>query len=332
MKKTINHSMIHDFIRYGLYVLLIFSLGIGLLLTHAFKYPSILALAILAFTFGLRHAFDIDHIAAIDNMTRKLLNDKKNAHGVGFSFSFGHSLVVIMMTIITVLLVQWAKKRMPDLNQFGAAIGTFLAGMMLIILAVVNMFIIRSIWLNFKHSSEENKKRGTEGPIYHLFTKSLSLINHNWQVMIVGFIFGLGFDSATQVAVLATSVAAADKGLPWMAIMSIPVMFTAGMCLMDTCDGLFMSTAYSWVFSSPFRKLYYNLVITTISVISALTIGLIDLYQSISVVFHWHNATASWISQLDFNKMGIALVLLFACTWAATIIFWRLFSLDKYDK
>ena len=150
--------------------------------------------------------------------------------------------------------------------------------------------------------------------------------------VIVGFLFGLGFDTATQIAVLATSATAANAGVPWYATMAFPLLFTAGMCLMDTVDGFFMSTTYNWVFSSPYRKVYYNLTITGISILAAGFIGFIDLVQAFSAMFDWHNVLTRWVAALDFNKMGLILVMMFVVTWIIAITFWHIFKLaDKED-
>ncbi|MEX0380012.1 HoxN/HupN/NixA family nickel/cobalt transporter [Leuconostoc sp. MS02] len=327
-----------DALRYGIVILLFLIAGIVLLMTSATQYPDMIAMAYLSFTMGLHHAFDVDHIAAIDNMTRKMLHDGKNTRGVGFSFSLGHSMVVVLMALLTVVFVEWAKHTMPIFEQIGGAIGTLIAGFMLLMLAIVNSFILHDIWLRFKKMSQrgnqftEMDKQVVASKIYRLFLKLLGLIKHNWQVAVVGFLFGLGFDTATQIAVLATSATAANAGVPWYATMAFPLLFTAGMCLMDTVDGFFMSTTYNWIFSSPYRKVYYNLTITGISILAAGFIGFVDLVQSFGAMFGWHNALTRWVAALDFNKMGLILVMLFIVTWVIAITFWHIFKLADKEK
>ncbi|CCJ67334.1 MULTISPECIES: HoxN/HupN/NixA family nickel/cobalt transporter [Leuconostoc] len=327
-----------DAMRYGAIIVLFLIAGIMLLMTSASQYPEMIAMAYLSFTMGLRHAFDVDHIAAIDNMTRKMLNDGKNTRGVGFSFSFGHSMVVVLMALATVLFVEWAKHAMPVFEHIGGALGTSIAAAMLMMLAIVNSFILHDIWVKFasmrNHNGKEDKddEQVNTSKIYRLFLKLLGMIKHNWQVAIVGFLFGLGFDTATQIAVLATSATAANEGIPWYSTMAFPLLFTAGMCLMDTVDGFFMSTTYHWVFSSPYRKVYYNLTITGISILAAGFIGFVDFIQSFAVMFGWQNGLTKWANGLDFNQMGIILVCLFVVAWIVAITIWHVFHLAERDE
>lgn len=334
---TDSHSWKFDISRYGAFILGILALGIVFLSTGMSKYPQLLGMAGISFTFGLRHAFDVDHIAAIDNMTRKMLNDHKNTRGVGFSFSFGHSLVVVLLTLLTVLFVEWADHSLPILESVGGMFGTIIAAVMLLMLACFNTFILRGIWKNFRQMKKaaldpDNEQLAAESRIYRLFMKMLNLVNHNWQVAIVGFLFGLGFDTATQVAVLATSATATTAGVPWYAILSVPLFFTAGMCLMDTLDGFFMSTTYNWIISTSYRKVYFNLILTSISIIAAGFIGVVDLIQSMSAMFHWDNFLTKWAGALDFNELGIILVVIFVVAWAVALLIWKLMNLSKYDQ
>ncbi|NLS37457.1 HoxN/HupN/NixA family nickel/cobalt transporter [Fructobacillus tropaeoli] len=334
---TNSHSWKFDISRYGAFILGILALGIVFLSMGMGKYPQLLGMAGISFTFGLRHAFDVDHIAAIDNMTRKMLNDHKNTRGVGFSFSFGHSLVVVLLTLLTVLFVEWADHSLPVLESVGGMFGTMIAAVMLLMLACFNTFILRGIWKNFRQMKKaaldpDNEQLAAESRIYRLFMKMLNLVNHNWQVAIVGFLFGLGFDTATQVAVLATSATATTAGVPWYAILSVPLFFTAGMCLMDTLDGFFMSTTYNWIISTSYRKVYFNLILTSISIIAAGFIGVVDLIQSMSAMFHWDNFLTKWAGALDFNELGIILVVIFVVAWAVALLIWKLMNLSKYDQ
>lgn len=298
------------------------------------RYPSLLAMAFLSFTFGLQHAFDVDHITAIDNMTRKLINDGKNTHGVGFYFSLGHSLVVVIMALLTIFFVEWSKKQLPTFQNIGGVLGTLFAGFMLLLLGTINLIILVGIWKSFKAISNgdfSTAHASTDTRIFRTFKKMLNIIKHNWQVVCVGFLFGLGFDTATQIAVLATSAVATSKGIPWFAVFSFPILFTSGMCLMDTCDGLFMSTAYSWVFSSPFRKVYYNLALTGLSVTAAFFVGIVDVLQAIGGYLNWHNPVIKFAQSLNFNILGILLVILFVITWSAALIIWKVFNLKAKD-
>ncbi|MGL0747822.1 HoxN/HupN/NixA family nickel/cobalt transporter [Secundilactobacillus paracollinoides] len=335
MEAQTNHYPLKpDLIKFGGYVLFLFVVGWGLVFTYLDRYPSLLAMAFLSFTFGLQHAFDVDHITAIDNMTRKLVNDGKNTHGVGFFFSFGHSLVVVIMALITIFFVEWSKNQLPKFQDVGGVFGTLFAGFMLLLLGTINLFILVGIWRSFKAISKgdfSTAQASTDTRIFRTFKKALNIINHNWQVVCVGFLFGLGFDTATQIAVLATSAVATSKGIPWFAVFSFPILFTAGMCFMDSCDGLFMSTAYSWVFSSPFRKVYYNLALTGLSVTAAFFVGIVDVLQAIGGYLKWQNPVIKFAQALNFNILGICLVVLFIITWSAALIFWRVFNLKAKD-
>ncbi|MGO3498517.1 HoxN/HupN/NixA family nickel/cobalt transporter [Leuconostoc falkenbergense] len=226
---------------------------------------------------------------------------------------------------------------MPVFEHIGGALGTSIAAAMLIMLAIVNSFILRDIWVKFTamhhhNGVDDEQEQVNTSKIYRLFLKLLGMIKHNWQVAIVGFLFGLGFDTATQIAVLATSATAANEGIPWYSTMAFPLLFTAGMCLMDTVDGFFMSTTYHWVFSSPYRKVYYNLTITGISILAAGFIGFVDFIQSFSVMFGWQNGLTKWANGLDFNQMGIILVCLFVVAWIVAITIWHVFHLAERDE
>lgn len=332
--KMTHYPLKPDLLKFGSYVIFLFVIGWGLVFVYLSRYPSLLAMAFLSFTFGLQHAFDVDHITAIDNMTRKLINDGKNTHGVGFYFSFGHSLVVVIMALLTIFFVEWSKKQLPKFQNVGGVLGTLFAGFMLLLLGTINLIILFGIWKSFKAISSgdfSTAQASTDTRIFRTFKKMLNIIKHNWQVVCVGFLFGLGFDTATQIAVLATSAVATSKGIPWFAVFSFPILFTSGMCFMDTCDGLFMSTAYSWVFSSPFRKVYYNLALTGLSVTAAFFVGIVDVLQAIGGYLKWHNPIIKFAQSLNFNILGILLVILFIITWSAALIVWKVFNLKAKD-
>ncbi|AEV95648.1 HoxN/HupN/NixA family nickel/cobalt transporter [Pediococcus claussenii] len=336
MEQQIKHyPLAPDIGKFGGYVLLLFVVGWGLVFTYLNHYPALLGMAFLSFAFGLQHAFDVDHISAIDNMTRKLVNDNKNTHGVGFYFSFGHSLVVIIMALITIFFVEWSKTKLPQLQDIGGVFGTLFAGFMLLLLGLINLTILVGIWRSFKainRGQSEEAEQATDTKVFRFFKRSLNLIKHNWQVICVGFLFGLGFDTATQIAVLATSAVATSKGIPWYAVFSFPLLFTSGMCFMDSCDGLFMSTAYSWVFSSPYRKVYYNLALTGLSVSAAFFVGIIDVLQALGTELHSNFFLIQWAQALNFNMLGIILVCLFILTWAIALLCWRIFDLNQKDE
>ncbi|MGO2299855.1 HoxN/HupN/NixA family nickel/cobalt transporter [Paucilactobacillus nenjiangensis] len=328
-----HYPLVPDLIKYYGFVSVLFFSGIALTLAFMSKYPSLLTMAFLSFTLGLQHAFDIDHVTVIDNITRKMVNDNQNTHGIGFSFSFGHSLVVILMSILTILFVEWSKEIMPSLENVGSIIGSSFAGLTLILLALINLHILIGIWRNFKSVNKNLKEvQFDKSWVYKRFDKLLHLINHNWQVVLIGFVFGLGLDTATQISVLATSAVSTSQGVPWYAVLSFPLLFTSGMCLMDTSDGIFMSTAYSWVFSSPIRKVYYNLILTGLSVLAAIFSGIVNLSIATKLIFHSTNNWFIWIENLNFFYLGITLVAVFIVIWILAIAGWYYFGLDKKEE
>jgi len=326
-----------DITKCGSVVLCLLVGGVLLLLSGVFRYPMLLGMAVLSLSFGLRHAFDCDHIAAIDNMTRKLIQEgRPKIRSVGFFFSVGHSLVVILMAVATIFFVKWATKALPAFNAFGGGIATLIAGIFLIILALMNLLIIKDIIATFKTMQNGTYREGTEeannGTISRWIKAMFAIVEKDWHVVCVGFLFGLGFDTATQIAVLATSAAAAAKGIPTWTIMSFPLLFTAGMCTMDSLDGFFMSSAYRWAFSSPLRKVYFNLTITVLSILAAGVIGIIEVFQVFSQELGWTANFWVWLQNLDFNIMGFMLVGMFIVVWALAIVVWKVARLDQKDR
>uniref|UniRef100_UPI00403F73F1 HoxN/HupN/NixA family nickel/cobalt transporter n=1 Tax=Lentilactobacillus hilgardii TaxID=1588 RepID=UPI00403F73F1 len=323
---TQQYSVIRDGIKYGSYIFLLFATGWLLVILYLGKYPSLLAMAFLSFTFGLQHAFDVDHITTIDNITRKLINDGKNTHGVGFFFSLGHSLVVMLMTLITIFFVHWSKEKLPHFQHIGNLVGPIFSGTVLIVLGLINLLILIQTCRQFNQIRQGHTDQPADQMTHWtlgIFHRALQLIQHSWQTLIVGFLFGLGFDTATQISVLATSAVATNNVVPWLAVISFPLLFTAGMCLMDTSDGLFMSTAYSWLFSSPFQKVYYNIVLTGLSVTTAFFVGIVEFVQVAGRQFHLHNQLVQWCTRLNFQHLGIILVILFIITWSLALVVWR---------
>src|SRR5882672_9229169 len=264
--------------------------GWGLLLAAAAGQPTILALGGLAYTFGLRHAFDADHISAIDNTTRKLLQDGRKPVGVGFFFSLGHSTVVFLIAVALGLAVKWIVDGVVsdsgELRNVGGMIGTLVSGGFLVLIGLMNLVILLDIVRVYRRMKVGEYDRDsleheltTGGLMTRLFGRLFRVINHSWQMYPIGFLFGLGFDTASEVAFLAISAGAAANGLPFTVVVALPLIFAAGMSLMDTADGAFMSKAYSWAFTSPIRKVFYNLTMTSLSVFAALFIGTIELMQ-----------------------------------------------------
>lgn len=326
-----------DATRYGAFIVFMFVCGGLLLSTGVFKFPTLLGMGVISLSFGLAHAFDCDHIACIDNMTRKLVQEGGKTRGAGFFFSLGHSTVVMLMGIATIFAVNWAKKVIPQFQAVGGVIGTIISAVFLFILAIANFMILKDSIKTFKMMkngtyTEESLERPETNAINRAINRLLNIANKNWHIYVIGFLFGLGFDTATQIAVLATSATATAQGIPWIAVLAFPVLFTAGMCLMDTLDGFFMSTAYQWVLTSPLKKVYYNITITTISIIAAGVISIIEVGQVLAMEESWNSGFWGWLQNLDFGMMGYSLVGLFVIVWIVSLICWRVFNLDKKDK
>lgn len=323
---------------YGSAVGVILFSGIALLMSGAGNYPELLGMGLLSFSLGLRHAFDADHISAIDNIIRKLVQQKKNPMGVGFFFACGHSTLVFVMGLATIFTVKWAQSRFPEILGYSSSIVNAVSGGFLVILAIINSIILKDILKDFL-----KLKRGEYDPVKLADLPSggfisrsakflFGMVNNNWHVFGVGFLFGLGFDTATQIAVLATSATAASQDIPWFAVLSFPVLFTAGMGLMDTLDGFFMCTAYKWVFSSPLRKIYYNLVITGLSILAAGLIGFIKVAQSIILGIGLNDTFSVWLQELDFNVLGFILVGMFLLVWGISLAGWKLLRLGEKES
>ncbi|MGL4850372.1 MAG: HoxN/HupN/NixA family nickel/cobalt transporter [Clostridium sp.] len=326
-----------DAIKYGAFIVFLFLCGGFFLATGVFKYPTLLGMGVISLTFGLAHAFDCDHIACIDNMTRKMVQRGGKTRGAGFFFSLGHSTVVMLMGIATIFAVNWAKKAIPSFQAVGGVIGTIISAVFLLLLAFANFIILKDIVKTFRQMKngtyvEESLERPNTNKINRTINHILNIANKNWHIYLIGFLFGLGFDTATQIAVLATSATATAQGIPWTAVIAFPILFTAGMCLMDTLDGFFMSTAYQWVLTSPLKKMYYNMTITILSIVAAGIIGIIEVLQIIGMERHLDTGFFGWLQNLDFGKMGFALVGLFIIVWVVSLICWKVFNLDEKDQ
>src|SRR6266513_2292845 len=315
--------------------------GWGLLLVYAASHPAFLALGGLAYTFGLRHAFDADHISAIDNTTRKLLQSGKKPVGVGFFFSLGHSTVVLLIALALGLavksLVQGVVGDNGELRDIGGAVGTLVSGGFLVVIGIVNLVILTDIVRVYRRmrrgeydrdSLNEELKSG--GVMTRIFGRLFRVIEHSWQMYPIGFLFGLGFDTASEVALLAISAGAAAQGLPFAAVISLPLIFASGMSLMDTMDGAFMSKAYSWAFASPVRKVFYNQTITSLSVFVALFVGLTVLAK---ILIHMLDLQGPvFVASAGFDvigKAGFVIVGVFVGTWAAALVIYRVRRIDE---
>ena len=325
-----------NWVGYGIAVLLLHIIALGCLLSANTESGAILGLGFLAYTLGLRHAFDADHIAAIDNTVRKLLQQEKNPMGVGFYFSLGHSTVVILMALGTAFAAQWATTVVPEFKDVGSLISTSVSGVFLILIGLLNLIVLLDIFKIFKdmrqdsYNEEQLEDSLQNRGFMSRFLKPLfKFVNKSWHVYPIGFLFGFGFDTASEVALLAISAGAANSGISFLGIMALPLLFTAGMSLLDTSDGIFMTTAYKWAFRTPLRKLYYNLTITSLSVIAALFIGLIELAQVITPRLGLTNGFWLWLQKLDFGTLGYILVGLFVLTWLISYSIWKFGKIEE---
>jgi high-affinity nickel-transport protein len=316
-------------------------IGWGLLLAYSAQHPGFLALGGLAYTFGLRHAFDADHISAIDNTTRKLLQTGQKPVGVGFFFSLGHSTVVFLIAVALGLavksIVQSVVGANGELKNIGGAVGTLVSGGFLVLIGILNLVILLDIIRVYRKMRRgEYDREGLEnelvagGIMTKIFGRLFRVIEHSWQMYPIGFLFGLGFDTASEVALLAISAGAAAQGLPFTAVISLPLIFAAGMSLMDTADGAFMSKAYSWAFASPIRKVFYNLTVTSLSVFVALFVGIVELAQILIQIFHLHGGMYDAIANFDFiGKAGYVIVGAFVVAWVSAFAIYKVRRIDE---
>ncbi|MFD5794218.1 HoxN/HupN/NixA family nickel/cobalt transporter [Streptomyces diastatochromogenes] len=299
-----------------------------------------IGIGVSAYTLGMRHAFDADHIAAIDNTTRKLMEEDRRPLSVGFWFSLGHSSVVFVLTLLFSLGIKALAGPVLDdnseLQHVTGLIGTTVSGTFLYIIAIINSVILAGIWKVFRqmrsgHFDEATLEQQLDnrGLINRLLGRVTKSITRPWQMYPLGLLFGLGFDTATEVALLVLAGSGAASGLPWYAILCLPVLFAAGMSLLDTVDGCFMNFAYGWAFSKPVRKVYYNLTITGLSVAVALIIGTVELMGLLADKAGLHGAFWDWIGGLDLNTVGFVIVGLFLATWAAALAVWKLGRIEE---
>jgi high-affinity nickel-transport protein len=289
---------------------------------------------IAAYTLGMRHAFDADHIAAIDNSTRKLMGEGKRPLSVGFFFSLGHSTIVFVLAFLFVLGIRALSGQVENngstLHGVSGWIGTGVSGTFLYLIAALNIAIligILRVLRELRHGSYDEAEleraldnRGLMNRFYGRFTKA---IDKPWQMYPLGALFGLGFDTATEVALLFLAAAGAGAGLPFYAILCLPILFAAGMSLFDTIDGSFMNFAYGWAFSKPVRKIYYNLTITALSILIALAIGSIEIAGLLAEKLGLSGGAWDWVSGLDLNTVGFAVAGLFVLTWIVALAIWH---------
>jgi nickel/cobalt transporter (NiCoT) family protein len=307
-----------------------------------------IGVSILAYTLGLRHAFDADHISAIDNTTRKVLGERRGTaqprpFGFGFFFSLGHSTVVVAIGIGIIAAEKTVFRAVSNsgsgLEQFGGVFGTVVSASFLLMIGLLNLVILAGIVRVFASmrrgeydEAELERQLENRGFFYRFFGRWMKTISKEWQLYPVGVVFGLGFDTATEVALLATTALLASQHIPWYAIMCLPILFTAGMTIMDTTDGLFMNLAYGWAFFNPVRKVYYNLAITGLSVAICFFIGGIEALGLLPQEVKGLSQTRGFwgfMYNFNINTAGFVIVGMFILTWLAALLFWRFGRIEE---
>ncbi len=327
----------------GIYGLLgFFNLGAWIWAFLAFHdKPVLLGTAFLAYTFGLRHAVDADHIAAIDNVTRKLMQEGKRPLSAGFFFSLGHSTIVVVASLVVYLTAAVVATQFDAIKSVGAIVGTSISAFFLIAIALVNIVILRGVWQNFQevrkgagYTNQNPDMLLGGGMTARIFRPLFRMISSPWHMYPIGVLFGLGFDTATEVALLGISAAAAAKGLSVVAMAVFPVLFTAGMTLVDTTDGILMVGAYGWAFMKPIRKLYYNLTITFVSVIVALMVGGIEASGLLKDQLNLTGGFWDFIGSLNdnFGTLGFVIIGVFVLSWVGSLIIYRVKRLDQFES
>ena len=302
--------------------------------------PLLLGTALLAYSFGLRHAFDADHIAAIDNVTRKLMQDGQRPVTVGFCFSLGHSTIVVVASLIVYATASMLlQQQLETVREIGSIVGTSISALFLLAIAFINLVILRGVWKTFQGA---RRNEGWENPetllgsgfLGRLFRPLFRMLAHPWQMYPVGLLFGLGFDTATEVAILGISAAAAAKGLSMQAMAVFPVLFTAGMTLVDTTDGILMVSAYGWAFVKPVRKLYYNLTITFVSVVVAFLIGGIEAIGLLKDQLKLTGGVWDLVGNLNdnFGTLGFVIIGIFVICWIGSVVIYRIKGFDRLES
>ena len=300
-----------------------------------------LGLGITAYTLGMRHAFDADHIGAIDNVTRKLMNEGQRPLSVGFFFSLGHSTIVFALATLLAFGIRGLSGAVGDdsstLHQVTGLIGPGVSGFFLVLVGLLNLVVLVGIVRVFRRmrqgeydEAQLEQQLDARGFMTRLYGRATRAIKKPWQMYPLGLLFGLGFDTATEIALLATAgAAAASSGIPFYAILCLPILFAAGMSLLDTIDGAFMNFAYGWAFAKPVRKIYYNITITALSVAVALIIGTIELVVVFSDKLSLTGGVWDLVSGLDLNYVGYGIVGLFVLTWVLALAVWRFGRIEQ---
>jgi high-affinity nickel-transport protein len=303
--------------------------------------PILLGTALIAYGFGLRHAVDPDHIAAIDNVTRKLIQERKRTVTVGFWFAVGHSAVVALGAAVIALASAAMDSRFTSFREIGGVISTSVSALFLFAIAAINLIVLRSVYRSFRlvrnggHYVEEDFEHllKSRGLLARLFRPMFRLVTRSWHMLPLGFLFGLGFDTATEISLLGIAATEAAKGVSVSAIMVFPALFAAGMSLVDTTDGVLMLHAYDWAFVKPIRKLYYNLTITLVSVVVAVVIGGVEALGLIGNKLQPEGAFWNAVGTLNgnFNTLGFVVIGVFLASWLLSVTIYYVRGIDKIE-
>jgi len=302
-------------------------------------HPGLWSLAILAYILGLRHAFDADHIAAIDNVVRKLLQQGRSASTVGLYFSLGHSTVVILACAAIAIATAPLQQRLESLHKIGGTAGTAISAIFLLLIGLANLFVLRRLWITFRDVRGGHRTVGdmfddslqSGGFLVRLCQPLLRFVSRSWHMFPVGLLFGLGFDTATEVGLLSISAQTSARGATAASVMIFAALFTAAMSLMDTTDSMLMTRAYGWGFIHPLRKLWYNLTITAVSVIVALCIGSVEALSLLADRLDLQGSFWRLVGGLndDLSRLGYVVVVIFLAGWIVSIAVYRLRGFER---
>ena len=301
--------------------------------------PTLLGTAFLAYVFGLRHAFDADHIAAIDNVVRKLMQEGKRPFSAGFFFSLGHSTIVVLASVAIAATAAMMQGRLEAFHNLGSVVGTAVSALFLLVIGVANLFVLKGIWAAFSHArrgrrvvdEDLNALLAGRGFFARIFRPMFKIVSRSWHMYPIGFLFGLGFDTATEIGLLGISAAQAAQGMSFWSILVFPALFTAGMSLVDTTDSVLMVGAYGWAFVNPIRKLWYNLTITAASVVVAVFIGGVEALGLIGDKLGLEGSFWGAIGGLNNNltSFGFAVVGVFIASWLVSTVIYRAKGYDN---
>jgi len=323
---------------YG-FIALLHVAGWGLYLYYAARHPALVGLGFAAYMFGLRHAFDADHIAAVDDSVRYMMQKGKRPLAVGFFFSLGHSTIVLLLAIAIVFATTAVKQELPGLREYGALIGASVSGVFLWVIGILNLIVlldILKVWREARtaghshdHLDELLAKRGFLNRI--VGGRLRKFVGESWHLYPIGLLFGLGFDTASEIGLLTMTAGAAAGDLPVAAVLAMPLLFAAGMSAMDTTDGVVMVKAYNWAFVNPLRKIFYNLTITSLSIAVALLIGTVELLQVLVNAMNLQGPAAQFIAGIDFGVLGYWIVGAFLAAWGASVAIWKLARVGAWN-